>query len=129
MKKIFVSCINDTLYNYKLNKLYNYHLIFFELYINMNSDKDRNQEAQILKSLAHPIRLFIVETLLNGEQCVNDIRDLFDVSQPNISQHLNILKYSGIVNSRQNGNLRCYYLKDSERVKALIHAVKKFLLK
>jgi DNA-binding transcriptional ArsR family regulator len=93
----------------------------------MDSDKDRHQEAQIFKALAHPIRLYIVEILLNGEQCVNDIRDLFDVTQPNISQHLNILKYSGIVNSRQNGNLRCYFLKEPEKVKPLIQAVKNLL--
>jgi len=42
---------------------------------------------------------------------VNDIKDLFDATQPNISQHLNILKYSGIVNDRQDKNLRCYFLK------------------
>ena len=93
----------------------------------MDSKKIRDQEAQIFKALAHPIRLYIVETLIKGEQCVNDIRDLFDVSQPNISQHLNILKYSGIVDSRQNGNLRCYFLKDPEKIEKLITLVKDFL--
>ena len=93
----------------------------------MDSKIERKKESQIFKALAHPIRLFIVETLLNGERCVNDIRDLFDVTQPNISQHLNILRYSGIVDSRQNGNLRCYFLKDPERIKSLIQAVKDLL--
>jgi ArsR family transcriptional regulator len=94
----------------------------------MDHKADRKQEAQILKALAHPIRVHIVETLLSGEKCVNDIRDLFDVTQPNISQHLNILKYSGIADSRQNGNLRCYFLKSPEKIKALIKAVKDFLI-
>jgi DNA-binding transcriptional ArsR family regulator len=95
----------------------------------MDLKKERIKEAQILKALAHPIRLYIVETLLNGEKCVNDIRDLFDVTQPNISQHLNLLRYSGIVDSRQKGNLRCYFLKDPEKIKALIQAVKDFFIK
>jgi DNA-binding transcriptional ArsR family regulator len=76
----------------------------------MNPKEERSKEAQTLKALAYAIRVFIVETLLNGERCVSEIRNLFDVTQPNISQHLNILRFSGIVHSRQSGNLRCYYL-------------------
>jgi DNA-binding transcriptional ArsR family regulator len=95
----------------------------------MDLKKDRIKEAKILKALAHPIRLYIVETLLSGEKCVNDIRDLFDVTQPNISQHLNLLRYSGIVDSRQDGNLRCYFLKDPEKIRALIQAAKGFFIK
>jgi DNA-binding transcriptional ArsR family regulator len=94
----------------------------------MDSKTERKKEAFILKALAHPIRLFIVETLLDGERCVNDIRDLFDVTQPNISQHLNILKYSQIVENRQNGNLRCYYIKNPEKTRTLIQSVKDFLI-
>jgi DNA-binding transcriptional ArsR family regulator len=94
----------------------------------MHSKEERNKEAQILKAIAHPIRLYIVETLLQGEKCVNEIRELFDVTQPNISQHLNILKFSGIVDCRQSGNLRCYYLKDSKKIKTLIQAVKGFVV-
>lgn len=93
----------------------------------MNSKEDRNRKAQILKALAHPTRLYIVEILLKGERCVNDLRDLFEVSQPNISQHLNILKFSGIVEYRQVGNLRCYFLKNPERIKKIIQDVKEFV--
>jgi len=89
----------------------------------MTSADDRKKKAQIFKALAHPIRLHIVEILLEDEKCVNDIRDLFDATQPNISQHLNILKYSGIVDFRQSGNLRCYYLQDPEKIKKIIQAV------
>ncbi len=84
----------------------------------------REKQAQIFKALAHPTRLIIVEKLLEGERCVNDIKDLFDVTQPNISQHLNILKYSGIVDFRKKGNLRCYFLKDSEKMKKIIQAIR-----
>ena len=80
--------------------------------------------AQIFKAFAHPVRLLIVEKLLEKEQCVNDIRELVNVSQPNISQHLNILRFSGIVDFRQKGNLRCYFLNDPENIKKILNALK-----
>jgi ArsR family transcriptional regulator len=85
---------------------------------------DYKNGAQVFKALAHPIRLLIVEKLLEEEKCVNDIHDLVDVSQPNISQHLNILRFSGIVDFRQKGNLRCYFLKNPQKIKKLIQALK-----
>ncbi len=85
---------------------------------------EKEKQAQTLKALAHPIRLVIVEKLLEGERCVNEIKDLFGSTQPNISQHLNILKFSGIVDFRKNGNLRCYYLKECEKIKKIIQAIK-----
>jgi DNA-binding transcriptional ArsR family regulator len=93
----------------------------------MHSKEDLKEKAQIFKALAHPIRLYIVEVLLSGERCVNDIKDLFEATQPNISQHLNILKYTGIVDFRQDKNLRCYFLKDPSKVKKLVQAAKQFI--
>jgi ArsR family transcriptional regulator len=90
----------------------------------MTSQTDHKQGAQIFKALGNPIRLQIVENLLEEEKCVNDIHDLLDVTQPNISQHLNILRFSGIVDYRQKGNLRCYFLKDPKRIKKLLQFIK-----
>ena len=94
----------------------------------MQSNIERSKEAQILKALAHPIRLQIVEALFKGETCVNDIRDLFDVTQPNISQHLIVLRYAGIADFRQDRNSRCYFLKDPERIRQLIKVVREFVV-
>ncbi|MFW6123884.1 MAG: ArsR/SmtB family transcription factor [Acidobacteriota bacterium] len=85
---------------------------------------NREKQSQILKALAHPTRIVIVEKLLKDQCCVNDIKDLFDATQPSISQHLNILKYSGIVDFRKNGNLRCYFLKDRGKIEKIIQALK-----
>ena len=90
----------------------------------MPSYKDYKQGAQVFKALAHPIRLLIVEKLLEEEKCVNEIHELVDVSQPNISQHLNILRYSGVVDFRQQKNLRCYFLKEPQKIKKLIQFLK-----
>jgi len=80
--------------------------------------------AEIFKALGHPARLKIAEELLDGERCVLEIRELIPGSQPNISQHLNILKYSGIVNYRRDGKLRCYFLCEPDRIKNILGCMK-----
>jgi ArsR family transcriptional regulator len=85
---------------------------------------DYKKESRIFKALGHPTRLAIVETLIHGEKCVHDIQELLKASQPNISQHLNNLKYADIVDFRQEGNLRCYFLKKPKKMKLLINALK-----
>jgi len=85
---------------------------------------DYKKESQIFKALGHPIRLAIIEALINGEKCVFAIQELLHVSQPNTSQHLNNLKYAGIVDFRQEANLRCYFLKNPKKMKLLINALK-----
>ncbi len=90
----------------------------------MPSKINYKQGSQLFKALAHPIRLLIVEILLEEEKCVNDINELVNVSQPNISQHLNILRFSGVVDYRQEGNLRCYFLKKPQKIKKLIEILK-----
>lgn len=81
---------------------------------------DYAKQARIFKALSHPTRLMIIDSLLRGEKCVSDIQDLLKSSQPNVSQHLSILKTSGIVDFCQQGNLRCYFLKDADRIRSLI---------
>ena len=90
----------------------------------MPSKIDYKQGAQLFKALAHPTRLLIVEKLLEEEKCVNDIHELVEASQPNISQHLNILRFSGVVDFRQQGNLRCYFLKDPQQIRKLVQLLK-----
>jgi len=58
-----------------------------------------------LKALAHPIRLHMVERLCqhDGEICVCQFENMFDLKQPTISHHLKILREAGLINSRQVG--------------------------
>lgn len=85
--------------------------------------------VQLFKALSHPTRLFIVENLLKEEKCVNDIQELVEASQPNISQHLNTLKFLDIVDFRQDGNLRCYFLKEPKKMRKLFQILKDLGLK
>ena len=66
--------------------------------------------AEVLRTLGHPIRLVILRKLLPGPKCVNDMQELLDVSQPNLSQHLRLLRRENLVDFVENGKKRCYYL-------------------
>jgi ArsR family transcriptional regulator len=75
----------------------------------MNELKDK---VEILRTVAHPVRIAILEELSKGVKCVSDLEDFLEISQPNISQHLGLLRRSGIIDYFIDGRLRCYFLKD-----------------
>jgi ArsR family transcriptional regulator, arsenate/arsenite/antimonite-responsive transcriptional repressor len=76
--------------------------------------------AQLLRTLAHPTRLAIVRELAAGPKCVTDIRELLEVAQPNVSQHLSALRNAGVVDYHEQGKQRCYYLSRAKLVKRLL---------
>ena len=59
--------------------------------------------ADILKALAHPVRVIAVEALRRGDRCVCEIQPLVDVDPSTLSRHLAILKRAGIVGERREG--------------------------
>lgn len=69
--------------------------------------KYKNQ-ARIIKALAHPTRLFIVDELSRGERCVCEITDLVGVEMPTVSRHLGVLKSAGILETEKRG-LQVFY--------------------
>ena len=60
-------------------------------------------EVDVLKALADPTRLKILEYLKNGERCICEIIPYTGKSQPNVSQHLKVLKTAGLVDVRKEG--------------------------
>ena len=86
----------------------------------MNYEK----ESELLKALGHPIRLRIVEDLLNDECNVNKIVKILKIPQSTVSQHLGVLKNKGIVIARKEGVKTCYQVID-QRVKKIIQILKK----
>ena len=70
------------------------------------------QRVELLKIISHPVRIRILEELVKGVKCVSDFEDFLELRQPNISQHLSILRQSGIVDYYVDGRLRCYFLLD-----------------
>jgi len=59
--------------------------------------------AKIIKAMAHPVRLMVIEYLRNGERSFSEIFDLFQLDKSTVSKHLLVLKEVGIVSSRKNG--------------------------
>jgi len=70
------------------------------------------QKIDLLKVIAHPVRIKILEELAKGVKCVSDLTEFLDVSQPNISQHLALLRNHGIIDYYIDGRLKCYFLVD-----------------
>jgi len=60
-------------------------------------------EVDVFKALADPTRLKILECIRNGEKCICEVIPFTGKSQPNVSQHLKILKNAGIVDEHKEG--------------------------
>jgi DNA-binding transcriptional ArsR family regulator len=69
-------------------------------------------KIELLKVIAHPARVMILEELAKGVKCVSDLEEFLDISQPNVSQHLSLLRRYGIIDYYVDGRLRCYFLVD-----------------
>jgi DNA-binding transcriptional ArsR family regulator len=69
-------------------------------------------KSQFFKSLAHPIRIRILEILVNGEVKVQDLQKALDLDQPIVSQQLARLRATGIVVSRKERTTTFYALSD-----------------
>jgi len=67
-----------------------------------------DRQAELLKAMAHPVRLRILEIPRNGEQCVCHIEAVLSLRQAYISQQLMLLRKAGLVANRKDG-LRVYY--------------------
>lgn len=69
------------------------------------------ERAKIIKALAHPTRLFIVDQLAQGEMCVCEIHEMIDADISTISKHLAVLRNAGILSDNKRGAQVYYTLK------------------
>ena len=84
---------------------------------------DYEEQAELLKALAHPVRLQIVHGLLvDGCHNVRCMEGRTGASQSSISQHLQRLRSAGIVQTERVGN-EVYYRGSSQRIAALMAAL------
>jgi ArsR family transcriptional regulator len=67
--------------------------------------------AQIIKALAHPTRLFIVEELSQRQRCVCELTEMAGADVSTVSKHLSILKAAGIVADEKRRNQVFYSLR------------------
>jgi DNA-binding transcriptional ArsR family regulator len=81
------------------------------------------EAAQVLKAVAHPIRLRIIELLESGEKSVTEILTCLGTQQAYTSQQLNILKSKGVLTARRQGN-QVYYAVAKPSVIKMIHCLR-----
>jgi DNA-binding transcriptional ArsR family regulator len=68
-------------------------------------------QVDVFQTLADPVRLRLVELLLNEEQAVNDLVPQVGIHQSGVSRHLRILHDAGFVAVRPEGARRLYSLR------------------
>lgn len=81
--------------------------------------RDHNKESALLKALAHPVRLKMVEGLSRNECNVDKIVRALKIPQSTASQHLAVLKNRSIVEMRKDGVKTCYRVADKKVVELL----------
>ncbi len=75
-------------------------------------------QAEVLKTLANPRRLEILHRLAEGPCEVRRLADELGVSQPNVSQHLSVLRNAGLVDAERDGREVRYRLADPDVITA-----------
>ena len=67
--------------------------------------------ARIIKAMAHPTRLFIIEELSRSERCVCELTAMIGADVSTVSRHLSVLKNAGIVLDERKGSQVFYRLR------------------
>ncbi|WP_127533857.1 ArsR/SmtB family transcription factor [Paenibacillus kobensis] len=82
-----------------------------------------HEAAELLKALAHPVRLCIVSGLLDKDSCnVTYMQQCLSLPQSTVSQHLAKLRAAGVIEAERSG-LEVRYRIRNERVKHLVRAL------
>lgn len=77
-------------------------------------------KSEILKALAHPVRLCIAKGLMESEVCnVTTMQSCLGVPQSTISQHLSKLKAAGIIEGKRDGVKINYYVVNEDAKKII----------
>jgi DNA-binding transcriptional ArsR family regulator len=74
--------------------------------------KTFQRAANLLKQVSDPTRLQVISLLSEGEHHVGGLCEQFNISQPAVSHHLALLRHSGIVERRRQGQNNFYTLTD-----------------
>ena len=82
-----------------------------ESYMDAKTLANLEARARIIKALAHPTRLFIVEELDKKECCVCELTEMIGADMSTVSKHLAVLKNAGIVTDEKRGSQVFYKLR------------------
>src|SRR5664279_2496191 len=84
-------------------------------------------QAEIAKTLSHPLRLAIIHYLKDGEKTVNYLTNTLGASQSNISQHLALMRQRQIVKTRKEGS-NIYYRVSSPKISQACDIMREVLM-
>lgn len=70
-------------------------------------------KAEFFKALGHPIRIRIIELLLEGERSVQELQEALELEQPVVSQQLAMLRGKNVVKARKEGTTVRYTVRDA----------------
>lgn len=82
-------------------------------------EQNAAQAAQFLKQLAHPARLMVLCSLVQGEKSAGALADEINLSQSGLSNHLAKLREEGLVDYRRDHRTLYYYIKDANVMRIL----------
>jgi len=75
-------------------------------------------QAEICRTLAHPVRIAMLHLLADGPREVNRLAGELGISQPNASQHLSVMRAAGLVEAARDGREMLYRLTDPDVIGA-----------
>jgi len=84
--------------------------------------------AGVLKAMAHPMRLAIIDELRRGDRCVSALVALGTINQSNVSRHLATLENAGIISGKRHMKKVVYHLEAPEVLEVfqpVAHAAKR----
>lgn len=82
--------------------------------------------ARVCKALADPTRLLIINELRDGPRCVSDIAAALNISQPNVSRHLALLRDRGFVSAERFGS-SVHYALSSPKILQAVDLLREFM--
>ena len=92
------------------------HLDIFDL---IGKSQNIEEAAVAMQAMSHPLRIKVLCLLSSGEISVQEIVEAVGTTQGNVSQHLAILKASGMVASRSEGKKMLYRIEDPRIIKLI----------
>lgn len=94
------------------------------IYMRICAYMDETRAARLFSVLSEPVRLEILSALAKKSGCVSALQLAVGRSQPNVSQHLRVLRDCGLVSSKREGRKICYSLA-KEETRQLLEFAKK----
>ena len=95
-------------------------------------NKEQNRLAMLLKALAHPARIAILQRIMISNTCIcGDLVGELGLAQATISQHLKELKNAGLIKGSVEGNTICYCIDENgfEKIESFFKNVNEHVVK